>query len=180
MNVTITTRHLNNRKKSNQLRSYALKKIQKINKYIYDHKEPSEIKLILEKQKLRNTAEILVTTGNLQATASVETEEMHEAIDRLVDTIVKQLRRKSEKKITTKRRVRSLDAKENIFLNEKIKGKKNNIQVEQLPLKPMSVEEALLQAEVSKNGFVVFRNSQSGEMNVIYHKRNTNYGLITP
>jgi putative sigma-54 modulation protein len=46
--------------------------------------------------------------------------------------------------------------------------------------KPMDPEEAALQLTISQQDFLVFRNSISGEINVIYKRRDGNLGLIEP
>jgi putative sigma-54 modulation protein len=50
----------------------------------------------------------------------------------------------------------------------------------QFPVKPMSPEEAVLQLELVGHDFFVFRNAESGEVNVVYRRREGNYGLIEP
>jgi putative sigma-54 modulation protein len=47
-------------------------------------------------------------------------------------------------------------------------------------MKPMSDEEALLQLELIGHDFFVFVNAESDEVNVIYKRRDGNYGLIEP
>ena len=50
----------------------------------------------------------------------------------------------------------------------------------QIPIKPMSIEEAAMQLEKSRNEFLVFRNSSNDKVNVIYRRPDNNLGLITP
>ncbi|MCK4249124.1 MAG: sigma 54 modulation/S30EA ribosomal C-terminal domain-containing protein, partial [Candidatus Omnitrophica bacterium] len=45
-------------------------------------------------------------------------------------------------------------------------------------LKPMSVDEAILQMGLNNNNFLVFRNAGTSQVNVIYRKEDSNYGLI--
>ena len=47
-------------------------------------------------------------------------------------------------------------------------------------IKPMSVEEASLQMELLNHDFFVFLNAESGQVNVVYRRRDGNYGLIEP
>ncbi len=47
-------------------------------------------------------------------------------------------------------------------------------------VKPMSIEEAVLQLRADENDFYVFINSDSGLVNVVYHRKDGNYGLIEP
>ena len=53
-------------------------------------------------------------------------------------------------------------------------------QDEAVPVKPMTPEEAVLQLELVGHDFFVFRNAESSEVNVVYRRRDGNYGLIEP
>lgn len=180
MKVTVTTRHIDDREKNKMLKDYALKKVNRLKRYINDEKDPSEVKLILSSEKFRNTAEVLVNDGRVKANASVEMEDMHAAIDGVLDIIIKQLRRKSDKKIRTKRRSNSKPTENIASPAEEQDESNNNLILEKLGSKPMSLEEAMLQLEVSETGFFAFRNIETEEINVVYKKNNANVGLITP
>ena len=54
------------------------------------------------------------------------------------------------------------------------------IETEKLVAKPMDPEEAAMQLDMSQQDFLVFRNSRSREINVIYKRRDGNLGLIEP
>ena len=47
-------------------------------------------------------------------------------------------------------------------------------------LKPMSQDEAVMQMELLDKDFFVFTNDNSGEINVIYRRKDGNFGLIEP
>ena len=47
-------------------------------------------------------------------------------------------------------------------------------------IKPMDVEEAVLQMELLGHSFYVFENAEDGEVNVLYQRKDGNYGLIEP
>jgi putative sigma-54 modulation protein len=49
-----------------------------------------------------------------------------------------------------------------------------------IPIKPMSIEEAVLQIDDSRQDFLVFRNSANDRINVLYRRQDKNLGLITP
>ena len=176
--VNVTTRHLNDRNKSNRLREYALKKFPRVEKYMNVNHEPSEIKLILETEKFRNIAEIIVNDGSFKTTATVIDEDHLAAIDKVVDIVIKQLRRNLDKLTSTKRRsLRNSKLKTQTKQEEEIPKK---ITEEKLPLKPMSITEARLQLDISNDNFVAFRNSENGEMNVLYRNNNSALKLIKP
>jgi putative sigma-54 modulation protein len=54
------------------------------------------------------------------------------------------------------------------------------VKVKQFSVKPMSPEEAVLQLELIGHDFFVFRSDDSGEINVIYRRKDRGYGLIEP
>ena len=54
------------------------------------------------------------------------------------------------------------------------------VRTKQFSMKPMNAEEAALQLELIGHDFFVFRNDESGEINVIYRRRDGGYGLIEP
>ena len=54
------------------------------------------------------------------------------------------------------------------------------VKTKQFSVKPMSADEAVLQLELIGHDFFVFRNADSDEVNVVYRRRDGNYGLIEP
>ena len=47
-------------------------------------------------------------------------------------------------------------------------------------IRPMTVEEAIMQMNLLSHTFYLFRNSDTGELNVVYKRRENDYGLIEP
>lgn len=182
MKVTVTTRHIKNTKESEKIKQHALKKAKRLERYVQEEKDPS-VRFILSSEKFRDTAEITISSGNIKATSSVETNDMLTAIDNAVDAIVKQLKKQTEKKTKEKRRVGARTKEEVIgtgVLPPPESSGNEVIQIHQLPPKPMSVEEASLQLNVSDANFVAFKNSDTGLMNVIYLSRRGERILIEP
>jgi len=52
------------------------------------------------------------------------------------------------------------------------------VRTKRFALKPMDVEEAVMQMELLGHDFFVFRDADSGEVSVVYRRRDGNYGLI--
>lgn len=184
MQITVTVRNIDNKDKAESLREYVNKKAKKrISRYIRSEKNPSEVKAVLSTEKFRNTAEILVNSGTFKVTSSVEREDMYTAIDIAMDSIIKQLKKQTDKKIKTKRRgigkpkEELVETKpESITSTNKPKG----LNVEQISPKPMSVEEAVLQLMVSDKDFLAFHDSETGRVNVVYKRKGGKAGLIVP
>jgi putative sigma-54 modulation protein len=180
MKITVTTRHIHDQKKSESLRQYILKRIKRINRYINPDKDPSELRFVLSVEKFRNSVELILNSGNFKATSSVNSDAMHVAIDKSIDSIIKQLKKQTDKKIKTKRR-ESIKIKPALLPDQPIENRDaGTIQIRKLPKKPMSVEEALLQLNVSDLGFFAFTNSETGAMNILHKTKGGTIELITP
>jgi putative sigma-54 modulation protein len=54
------------------------------------------------------------------------------------------------------------------------------IHTEKYPVKPMFIDEAVLQIEMSAKQFLVFLNAKTERVNVIYRRKNGDFGLIEP
>src|SRR5439155_7241719 len=52
------------------------------------------------------------------------------------------------------------------------------VKTKQFAVKPMTPEEAVLQLELIGHDFFVFQNADSNDVNVVYRRRDGNYGLI--
>ena len=105
---------------------------------------------------------------------------MYSAIDQVMDQIEVQVKRYRDK--TRSRRSKSENQRGVSQSDEAIDSATDepSIEVEKLVAKPMDPEEAAMQFAMSQQDFLMFRNSQSGEINVIYKRKDGNLGLIEP
>lgn len=183
MRVRITTRHINNNRDPEKLKSYAVKKSKRIEKYLKTGAEACDVNFVLSSEKFRDTAEISINSRSLKAASSFETTDMYTAIDSAVDVIIKQLKKETDKKKTSKRRSGAKNKEGAAGTPDNPEGgigKLTNIRVRRLPEKPMTIEEASLQLHVSDANFVTFRNSASNDMNVLYIDNRGQVTLIEP
>jgi len=183
--ITITTRHIDDQSMADNLKNYFQKKIKRVERYIRSKRNPSEVKLVLAVEKFRNIAEILVNSGTSKVTSSVEAEDMYTAIDRAIDSTIKQLKKETDKKIKTKRRGSGKSKEEITIINSDTlkrtkKRESGNLGFEKVQTKPMSVEEAVLQLKVSEVDLLTFRNSETGEINTLHKRKGGKIVLIAP
>lgn len=180
MNVEFVGRNYN---LDDQVREFAQDKLRKVEKFLV---EPVEVRVTCETEKHRHIAEVHIShrSGVLQSTE--EAGDMHDALNLAVDKVEKQARR-SRKKAVDKRRRAAKEASQNgrwpvsILEGATVgSGSPRIIKSSHLSIKPMSIEEAALALQGSKNEFVVFRDSDSDRVNVLYRRKDDNYGLITP
>ena len=177
MQVTTTFRHM---EQSDALKSYAEEKLERIAKYI-DEPINAQVYFTVEK-KIRHIVEIVITAKGVSTKASEATNDMYAAIDAVVDKIERQLKRYKEKikahKPNGDEHGRQLSKK--IFEADSIKDSAEPVVIRTKieTAKPMSVEEAVMQMDLLHKDFLVFTDSVSSEIKVLYRRKDGNFGLI--
>jgi len=179
MQIAVTFRHM---EASDPIRAYVEEKLARVKKYI---EEPIDAQAVLSvAKKIRHSAEVTIVAKGITIKGSEETNDMYAAIDNVVAKIERQLKRykekiKEHKPLTGRERQiqKSVVAAESF---EEAGSEPVIIQSRSFPIKPMSVEEAVMQMDLLHKEFLVFTDAASEEINVVYRRRDGNYGLIVP
>jgi putative sigma-54 modulation protein len=163
------------------LKEFAKEKLEKPLKHI---RNALEVHFFFSVEKHRHIAEVVIRAKANTFKASEETGDMYSSIGLALDKIDTQVKRTKGKHMGRKRRG-SARGSATTFSDvppeepapEPASGAITDTDYE---IKPMSVEEAAMQMEFSAEHFVVFRNSATERINVIYKKEDGNMGLIDP
>jgi putative sigma-54 modulation protein len=179
MNVEITGRHV---VITPAIRTYILKRLRKFAKIFG---EDISFHVIIDVEKERQTAEILLKSKLLDLTGKVQTDDMYSSIVRAIEKLERQALKHKSKIIEGKRqraREKSIEAGLGAGrVPRRIPASRGNgIQEEEGQRKPMGLEEAVIELNHSDYPFVVFRNSESGAVNVLYRRKDGSLGLIRP
>lgn len=178
MQISTTFRHM---EPSDALKSYAAEKLERVQKYI---DEPIVAQVFLTVEKIRHIAEVTITAKGITIKASEETNDMYAAIDAVVDKIERQLRRYKERIKEHKPSPESEErkVKKTVLAAESIELRQEPVIIKSktFSIKPMSVEEAVMQMDLLHKDFLVFTDSTTEDINVIYRRKDGNYGLIEP
>ncbi len=172
MKITITGRKCSPR---DSFREHAEKKLAKIERFFGSD---VEAKVTATVEKSSQTVEITVNNNGMIFRAQERAENMNEALDKCVDTLVRQIR-KNKTRIEKKMRSASFDA----FADEADIAEEVDFELvrkKSVSLKPQSVEEAILQMNLVDHSFYVFIEESIGEVCVVYKRNDGGYGLITP
>ncbi|MFC1824802.1 ribosome hibernation-promoting factor, HPF/YfiA family [Thermodesulfobacteriota bacterium] len=177
MDIVVSFRHM---EPTESLRQYAEEKVSKIKKYL---DFPVEAHIVLAVEKFRHTADVTMSVNGTMIKGAEVTEDMYSAIDQVMDKIEKQVKKYRSKIVKRRTEVRKGD--DTLAAEEGSEAKilgldEPSIEVEKLVAKPMDPEEAAMQFTMSTQEFLVFRNSRSHEINVIYRRKDGNLGLIEP
>jgi putative sigma-54 modulation protein len=179
--VKVTGRHFT---VTEAIADYATKKIEHLH---LDYPRIIEAQVILSVNKIRHEAEIVLHCSNhITIEADAETSDMYASIDEVVDKIGRQMR-KYKTKIMRQHRPRRQETQhvdEQVLsvegFDEHEATEPSVVHTEKYPVKPMFVDEAVLQMEMSNRQFVVFQNARSEKVNVLYRRKNGDFGLIEP
>jgi putative sigma-54 modulation protein len=178
MNVSVTFRHVES---SDALKDYAIRKLSKMDRYL---DSPMEANVVLGIEKFRHQADITVTGDGLKIKGSEETGDMYSAIDLAMEKIEKQLKRFREKPRTIKagRNLKALGARLNVIAagSDEETASPQIIRSRSMEAKPMDLDEAVMQLKSGNDEILVFTNSQSAALNILYRRRDGNLGLIEP
>jgi putative sigma-54 modulation protein len=165
---------------SDSIRSYAEDKLRKLERQLADATQV-ELELSLERNPsiaANHVAEATIWTKGPTLRAREASADMRASIDQLVDKLERQVTRYRQKR----RRRGTRDDGSNVRPVPVLPDQEEAtiVKTKQFPVKPMTPEEAVLQLELVGNDFFVFQNAESGEVNVVYRRRDGNFGLIEP
>ena len=160
--------------------AYAEKKVMKLARYFEDD---AEALIVFSVEKNRNKAELTVHGAGTWFRASESTSDMFASIDAAIGTIEGQIR-KNKTRLAKKLREGAFEREvqpEYIPADDTVEaGAFEVVRRKRFPIKPMSVEEAILQMDLLEHTFFVFRDvAADGAVSVVYRRKNGGYGLIS-
>ncbi len=168
------------------LKKYASEKVEKLEKYFGD--SPIEVQITMEVEKDRHIVEVTSFVNGLILRGEEETDDMYASIDGVIEKLERQIhkyktkihRKLIEKKQEMKEEYRD-ERKEEIFNHsDEDEYEPKIVKTKSFAIKPMDIQEAVMQMDLLHHDFFVFSNAETQEVNVVYKRRDGNYGLIEP
>jgi len=181
MEVSITARNIEIDAKD---KKYMIKKLQKIERL---YRRVYKCEVIVEEEKERKTVEIILHLKRTRIVAKYTSTDLLTSIDLALDKIKTQVRRLNDK-VSSKRKIRSVfgrmmsrgsgfeDGKETV----EAENRGGIVKTDLFAGKPMSPEQAKLELEASGMDFIMFKNSETSESNVLYKRDDGVFGLVEP
>jgi putative sigma-54 modulation protein len=167
------------------LRAKVIKKLEKLDKFF---KPDTEVQVTMGVERSRHIIEVTIPFNGVVIRAEEATSDMYASIDKVIDIIERQIRKYKTK---IQKRIRD-GALNNEYLKSLQGGRGNEddseeeedefkiVRIKRFAIKPMNVEEAILQMNLLGHEFFVFSNADSNQVNVVYKRKDGNYGLIEP
>ncbi len=179
MQITIRGKNL---EVTDALKDYVEKKLSRLDKYFY---RPLAAQVSLGVERGRHIVEVTIPIDNFILRGEEASGDMYASIDTVLDKIERQIH-KYKTRINRKARRNGGNHRDIVVETAGEEGEEPEeeeeavVRVKRIPLKPMEVEEAILQMNLLGHDFYVFTNAKTEQMNVVYRRKEGGYGLIQP
>ncbi|MBE7031171.1 MAG: ribosome-associated translation inhibitor RaiA [Ruminococcaceae bacterium] len=157
------------------LKDYAERKLARVDKYFADDADAT---VTFSVQKDNQIVEITIFHNGMIFRSEVSNADMYASIDRSIDVLERQIRKQKtrlEKRLKSGAFAADLGITD-VPIEEEEEFK--IVKTKTYTVKPMSAEEAILQMNLLGHSFYVFSNDKTNEKNVVYKRKDGNYGLI--
>ncbi|MGD0819520.1 MAG: ribosome-associated translation inhibitor RaiA [Desulfomonilia bacterium] len=173
MQTDITFKNIDS---SDALKDYAFKRLSKMDRYI---DRTAEAHVVLSVEKRRHKADVTLTADGTVINAVEITEDLYAAIDMVMDKLERQLKKYKEKlqgKKTQQGKAATVAAAPPVSK----KAKQRLIYEKNYPVRPMSVDEAVMEMGEAPQNFIIFQNTDSKQLNLIYKRQDGELALVEP
>lgn len=172
------------------LRQYAQQKVARLARYL-DHIQEAQVLLSTTRDRVAGRTmgvEITVWRDGLVLRAEEFSDDMYASIDLAAEKLERQIEKYRSRMIekrrldVSRRRRRAEQAVEEALRAPEVteESAPEVVRVKRFPLKPMTVDEAILQMELLGHAFFVFRDATTERIRVLYRRRDGHFGLIEP
>ena len=171
MNITINGRHLTVRQ---DLRDLIEKKLAKFDKFFPGGADAT---VTCRTEKSNKIIEITINVGKTLFRAEEKRDTFQSALDGCISSIERQIRKNKtrlEKKMKTDLAVPAPVLEDDAVEEEVL----FDIRRKTFAIRPMTLEEAILQMNLLGHAFYIFNNSETMDKNVVYKRKDGNYALI--
>lgn len=174
MKVTVIAKNI---ELTQALKEIVQKKISKLEKYF---EVEVEAKATLSVQKNRQIIEVTIPFNGAILRSEESTDDMYKSIDLVEDKLERQIRKQK----TRLSRKNNGSLKFAAINDNKVESNEDDegslVKVKKFGVKPMDSEEAILQMDLLGHNFFVYQDSESSKVNVVYKRKDGNYGLLEP
>ncbi|MBE9116263.1 ribosome-associated translation inhibitor RaiA [Lusitaniella coriacea LEGE 07157] len=169
---------------------YVREKLEKAVKHFQNITTTVDVHLSVSKNpRIANShrAEVTVHANGTVIRAQVGSEDLYASIDLVADKIARQLRKYKERHLNkthaqpkTSEVLGERPTVGDLIGDREPELPKEVIRMKYFAMPPMTLEEATMQLQLVDHDFYVFCNSETNEINVVYHRNHGGYGVILP
>lgn len=171
MNITIIGRKCTPRE---SFKERAEQKLRKVEKFFGPD---ADAKVTASAEKNDKVVEITLSKGGYIFRAQERSQDMEDALDKCVDSLIRQIRKN---KTRLEKRIHEVSFDEVFNAVEDEEPEFEVVRTKSVIVKPESVEEAILQMNLLGHQFYMFRNSETDLLNVVYKRKDGGYSVLEP
>lgn len=173
MNISITARKTTIK---DSFRDKVEKKLQKFDRFFDDE---ANAVVVLTNERDRETIEVTITFRGMFFRAEKTTADRYDSLEAVCDILFKQIV-KNKAKLTNRVREKAFEDIDTADLPTELENSFDIVKHKKFPVRAMTVEEAILQMNMLGHKFFLFKNGETGELNIVYSRNSGSYGLIEP
>ncbi|MCG6963804.1 MAG: ribosome-associated translation inhibitor RaiA [Acidobacteria bacterium] len=167
---------------TDQIRQLTEKKLSRLEKYF---NQILDIRVEFEQERHLYVVNVVVNGKDFDTRSRAQNKDLRTAIQEAIDRLDNQARKAKTRLKGRKRQAEEAmsapDWSVDVLTPESVSsGEPRIVKTSTITVKPMTIEEAMLQLERSRNEFIVFLNAATDRVNVLYRRQDKNLGLITP
>jgi len=161
------------------LREYTEKKVNKLEKY-FEGLEKADAIATLSVERGRHIVDVTISLGHVLLRAEERSSDMYASIDLVAEKLEKQVIRYKDR--VQRKREHQAAVAAGVATSDEwgAQDRPRIVRSKAFEFKPMDVEEAILQMDLLGHDFFVFVNAKTEKVNVVYKRKNADYGLIEP
>jgi putative sigma-54 modulation protein len=176
MQIDITFKNMES---SDALKDYAFKRLSKMERYI---DRTGEAHIVLSIEKRRHIADVTFTVDGAVINAVEITEDLYAAIDMVLDKLERQVKKHKQKMQDKKGSQSKTSPQEETAVapakKTTRKARPRIVRERNYYVKPMSLDEAILQLNLDPASFIIFQNTESNQINLLYKKPDGDLALV--
>lgn len=172
MQVLVTFRHMDS---SEALKNLAIEKVMRVQKYLDG---ASDAHVVLGVDKYMHKAEVMIPFQGILIRGEETSGDMYNSIDRAVDKMEKQVKRYRDKLSNHRPREGASRKVQMKTLEQATDLPPHIVKIQEVDARPMMLDEAVMHMDLMNDDVLVFLNSKTDHVNVLYRKSGHKYGLI--
>ena len=155
-------------------KEYAEKRLKRLEKFFDD--DPN-VMIVVTNEGGDETVEVTIKSRGMFFRGEKTSKDRQISLDLVADVLASQIVRNKNR---LERRLKAPVPMPEELLHEAVSEPDVLVKTKKFPVGVMDVEEAILQMNLLDHEFFMFRNGESGEVNVVYRRKDGNYGLLEP
>ncbi len=157
------------------IKNYLEKKLSKLDKY-FDAPDNLNANIVIRPKGVMQAVEVTINFKKIVLRAEESNKDLYASIDLVTDKLERQIRKNKTRMRKNRDNIKEFNLDFDITKDEEIETE--IVRRKMIEMKPMDEEEAILQMELLGHDFFVFKNTKDNLVNILYKRKDGNYGIM--